>query len=244
MIYVGFESILVQEENEKQNPKEYQKYIACSYGYNLVHVDDKFSKPFKTYLGKDAVYSFINNIIMESNSCSEVMKKHFKEGLVLTKEDKDFKNSTICWICGNDYVDNYVKARDHGHITGRYEGSEQRDCNINLKLNLKILVLFHNLKKYDSHLVMEEVDKFNLMINVIPNELEKYMSFNINNNLGIIDSFKFLCSLLELDNNVLVRGKQSYDYMSDFETFQEELLSKENFFNQQKNYCQRILTCS
>ena len=59
-------------------------------------VDGKFSKPFKTYLGKDAVYSFINNIIMESNSCSEVMKKHFKEGLMLTKEDKDFKNSTIC----------------------------------------------------------------------------------------------------------------------------------------------------
>ena len=96
MIYVGFESILVQEENKKQNPKEYQKYIACSYGCNLVHVDDKFSKPFKTYLGKDAVYNFINNIIMESNSCSEVMKKHFNEGLVLTKEDKDFKNSTIC----------------------------------------------------------------------------------------------------------------------------------------------------
>ena len=91
--------------------------------------------------------------------------------------------------------------------------------------------MFHNLKKYDSHLVMQEVDKFNLMINVIPNELEKYMSFNINNNLSFIDSFQFLCSLLELDNNVLVRGKQSYDYMSDFEMFQEELLSKENFFN-------------
>ena len=33
---------------------------------------------------------------MESNSCSEVMKKHFNERLVLTKEDKDFKNSSIC----------------------------------------------------------------------------------------------------------------------------------------------------
>ena len=83
--------------------------------------------------------------------------------------------------------------------------------------------MLHNLKKYDSHLVMQELDKFNLMINVIPNELEKYMSFNINNNLSFIDSFQFLCSLLELDNNVLVRDKQSYDYMSDFETFQEEL---------------------
>ena len=49
-----FESTLVLEDNEKQNPEEsytikYQKHIACSYGYKLVCVDDKFSKPFKTY---------------------------------------------------------------------------------------------------------------------------------------------------------------------------------------------------
>ena len=65
--YTEFESILVPENNEKQNQEEpytkkYQKYIACSYesyGYKLVCVDDKFSKPFKTYLGKDAIYNFI-----------------------------------------------------------------------------------------------------------------------------------------------------------------------------------------
>ena len=53
-IYAYFESILVPEDNRKQNPKgfytnKYQKHIACSYGYKLVCVDDKFSKHFKTY---------------------------------------------------------------------------------------------------------------------------------------------------------------------------------------------------
>ena len=33
---------------------KYQKHIACSSGYKLVYVDDKFSKPFKTCLGEDA----------------------------------------------------------------------------------------------------------------------------------------------------------------------------------------------
>ena len=52
IIYANFESILVPEDNGKQTPKELytnkdQKHIACSYGYNLVCVDDKFSKPFK-----------------------------------------------------------------------------------------------------------------------------------------------------------------------------------------------------
>ena len=51
MIYADFESILVPEDNGKQNPNEsytnkYQKHVACSYGYKLVCVDDKFSTPF------------------------------------------------------------------------------------------------------------------------------------------------------------------------------------------------------
>ena len=41
MIYVDFESILVPEDNVKQNPNEsytnkYQKHVACSCGYKLV----------------------------------------------------------------------------------------------------------------------------------------------------------------------------------------------------------------
>ena len=41
IIYADFESILVPENNGKQNPKEsytdkYQKHITCSYGYKLL----------------------------------------------------------------------------------------------------------------------------------------------------------------------------------------------------------------
>ena len=52
-IYPDFESILVSENNGKQNPEEsdtnkYQKHIACSYGFKSVCIDDGFSKPFRT----------------------------------------------------------------------------------------------------------------------------------------------------------------------------------------------------
>ena len=156
------------EDNGKPNPEEsytngYQIYIPCSCGYKLVCADDKFSKPFKTHLGKDAIYNFINSMIEESKNCSDVMKKHFKKELVMTKEDNEnFKNSTKCWICDNDYVDNDVKVRDHSPITGKHRYSAQGDCNINLRLNHKTSVVFYNLKNYDSHLIMQELDKFNL----------------------------------------------------------------------------------
>ena len=80
----------MSENNGKQNLEEsytnkHQKHIACSYGYKLVCVNDMFSKPFKTYLGKDAV----------SKYCCELMKKHFNKEFVMAKGDnEDFKYST------------------------------------------------------------------------------------------------------------------------------------------------------
>ena len=100
-------------------------------------------------------YNFISYMIKENKYCSDMTKKHFNEELEITKTDnEDFENSTKCWICDNDYIYNDVKLRDHCHTTIKYRGSAHRDCNINVKLNHKIPVVFHNLKNYNSHLTM------------------------------------------------------------------------------------------
>ena len=239
------------EDNEKQNPEKSftnkcRKHIACGYGYKFVCIDDKFSKPFKTYLGKAAVYNFINSMIEESKYCSEVMKKYFNKELAITKEDnEDFKNTTKCWICDNAYVDNAVKVRHHCHVNVKYRGSAHRDCNINLKLDHKISTVFHNLKNYDSHFFVQQIDKSNLKINVIPNGLEKCIGVSLDilvkNLRFVIYDFKYLSQ--EFDNNVLdlVKQKGFYqcEYMSDFEKFKEELSSEEKFHSSltdKKNY--------
>ena len=79
--------------------KQITKHIACNYGCKLVYVNDTFSKPFKIYLGEEVVYNFINNMIEESKYCTDMMKKHFNQERVMTKEDNgDFRNSAKCWI--------------------------------------------------------------------------------------------------------------------------------------------------
>ena len=50
--------------------------------------------------------------------------------------------------------------RDHCHITGKYRGSAHNFCNLKLRLNpeyIKIPVIFHNLKGYDSHFIMQKI---------------------------------------------------------------------------------------
>ena len=122
-----------------------------------------------------------------------MIKKHVNKELGLTKEgNKDIKNSTKCWICDTDCTDDDVKVRDRCHITRKYKSSAHRNCNINVKLNRKISVIFHDLQKlwFPSYYVRT----INLKTNVIPSGLEKYMSFSINNKLIFIDEFQFLVS--------------------------------------------------
>ena len=53
---------------------------------------------------------------------------------------------------------------------GNIKGSAHSDCNIDLKFIRKIRIVFHNLKKI---ILMQELGKFNLERNGMPNGLEK-----------------------------------------------------------------------
>ena len=121
----------------------------------------------------------------------------------------------------------------------------------------KVPVIFHNLRGYDSHLIFNELDKFDVKIKVIPNGLEKYMAFFLNKNLVFIDSMQFMNSSLEkLDKNLsdddfkylteefgsknleLLKQKDAYLYqcMDSFKRFGEEKLpDKKSFYSSVKD---------
>ena len=86
----------------------------------------------------------------------------------MSAEDEErFQSSSKCWVCDKlfDVGDN--KVRDHCHVTGKYRGSAHWRSNANLKLTKKVPIIFHNLKSYDSHLIMQEIGKFDVKLNVI-----------------------------------------------------------------------------
>ena len=72
---------------------------------------------------------------------------------------------------------NEEKVRHHCHVTGKVRDATHWKCNINFQLTKKVAVIVHNLRDYDSHLIFNELDKFDVKIKVIPNGLEKYMAF-------------------------------------------------------------------
>ena len=119
----------------------------------------------------------------------KITKNYLIKNLIMSAEDKErFQLSNICWICNKLFDVQDKKARDHCHILRKYRGSAHWDCNINLKLTKNVLVTFHNSRGYDSHLIMQEIGKFDIKVSVIPNGLEKCAAFTINKNVVFIDS--------------------------------------------------------
>ena len=75
-------------------------------------------------------------------------------------EERTFGTPCKCHICGKAYTKTDTLIRDHCHITGNYRRSAHQDCNLKLRINnkeLKIPVIFHNLRGYDSHFIMQEI---------------------------------------------------------------------------------------
>ena len=126
-------------------------------------------------MGKNAAYKFIEAIHKEYEYCKKVMKRHFNKNLIMTEEEEQFQSSKTCWVCEILIENDDEKVRDHCHITGKFRGAAHWSCNINLQLTKKVPVIFHNLRGYDSHLVLCELNNFDVKIDLIPNRLEKYM---------------------------------------------------------------------
>ena len=151
-----------KDKDTRPYTEAYQTHEDCGYGYKVVCCyDDKYSKQTRIYRGENAVYKFMEKMLEEVEYCKTVIKKHFNKPLVMTEVDKqNFETMDGCHICGEKYTDKDVRVRDHCHITGKYRGSAHQECNLKLRIkpeNLKIPIIFHNLRGYDSHFIMQQI---------------------------------------------------------------------------------------
>jgi len=236
VIYADIEALLIPIKNEKQNLNNSytihtQKHEACSIGFKVVCSENgKFSKPFKMFRGKDAIPKFFESLFEEEKEIIEHMKTFKKTDMIMTLPQRDEYNlATNCYVCDGAFTEDNRKVRDHCHVSGKYRGAAHDKCNLQLKLSSEIPVIFHNLKGYDTHHLMLKLGEFHKNIKVVPNNMEKYISFSIGTtrkewddklhtmvdkerfNLKFIDSFGFMpSSLSKLVENLKSSGPDNF----------------------------------
>jgi len=71
-------------------------------------------------------------------------------------------------------TDDY-KVRDHDHLTGGSRGAAHNSCNLKYSWrHYKLPVIFHNLKGYDSHLILKAFEKHTVKLVVFQHQLKNF----------------------------------------------------------------------
>jgi len=259
IIYADFESLTTKIHSTSQDPshsstEKLQKHEACGFSYIVVSDRDDYCKPPVVYRGENVVETFLDMLLKEQQRIETLLKDIIPMQLT-DEEEQEFQDATHCHICNEELGADRV--RDHCHIMGTFRGASHSSCNLNFQFTGRTAVVFHNLRGYDSHHIMQGLGKYDdKSINCIPNNMEKYISFSLGK-LDFIDSLQFMnASLQKLVSNLAKEGDQKftllkryvdadkvplllrkgvypYDYMDDIAKFAErQLPPKAAFYSQ------------
>ena len=110
----------------------------------------------------------------------------------------------VCCICHNKNrpfdpdQDDWRTVHDNDHVTGYFIGAAHNLCNKRRRVVFQIPCFMHNLRGYDSHLIVQCFTLFpEREIRVIGQSMEKYMDIGWGKNLVFRDSFQHLSFSLE-----------------------------------------------
>ena len=212
VMYADFESILVKQENMDGVANEpwtnkIQIHVADGFAVFIKSIDPDFYKEPYIYTGPNAAEHFIDYVVSQE----EEIRNIYEEPLPIPDLDQlqrdEFDNATECYLCRGAFVTdqsskdfrNKKKVLDHCHVTGVYRGAAHSICNLNLKIDpktIKVPVIIHNLKGYDSHLILSAVKPRHGEVKCIASNTEHYTSFSIGG-VTFLDSCQFMQSSLD-----------------------------------------------
>ena len=235
VVYADFESFIkpidtCHPNNEESYTNKYQKHTPSSFCYHIKCFDDSlYQQEPVTFTAEnetdDVAQIFVDTL--EQNIKDIYNQFKFSKKMIFTKKDETlYKSTTTCHICEgaegefrrNEIDDdNYIKVRDHCHLTGKFRGAAHNKCNLAYRIPTFYPVLFHNLTGYDSHLFIKKLRSVvdGETITCIPNNEEKYISFSkkivvdkftdektgnevdVKRELRFLDSFRFMPSSLD-----------------------------------------------
>ena len=205
VIHADFESFLCKvegPENLHSSLHIYERHIPSGFAYHIV-------SPV-VYRGPNIIDEFLKRLKTESDKIASILSTVVPMKLS-PEEELSFSTIEKCYLCGE--LLGVDRVRDHDHLTGKFRGAVHNECNLKLQFrsskrgmpSFYIPVIFHNLRGYDGHFILkgfkrDVFEKGN--INCIPNNMERYLSFTIDN-LRFIDSLQFMnASLDKLSSNL------------------------------------------
>ncbi len=186
MVYADWECSLLKTHEEGKT----HRHKANSCGFYFLCTFDASRNKYYEFKGDDCTTEMILKLKEIAKDCIAEMRKNTE--MYLTKEeDVTHIEATQCVLCNEDFTVSNAKVRDHDHRTGEYRGACHNKCNINYFQNRYLPIFVHNLRGYDSHIILKqafEIVEKKERIHATPQSTEKFITFSIGD-LNFKDSF-------------------------------------------------------
>ena len=86
----------------------------------------------------------------------------------------------------------------HCYLTEEFRRLAHKSYYFNFKLPSKSQVFFfHSVKSSDGHLIIQEIGKLGVGVDAFPLRIEKFMQFNLANQLKVCGYFQFMSISVE-----------------------------------------------
>ena len=158
-------------------------------------------------------------VMIEENDIIEIKKEAVKKvnriiilkKVTAKKDQEQAKAQVNCYFCEKPLLQKNFRdaVKDHCHMTGAYLGAAHNECNLKMRIKHttdQIPIVFHNLRGYDAHHLMQAMSNLQKEVKCIANNMEKYITFSVGG-LHFIDSLNFLQG--SLDSLVRATPKES-----------------------------------
>ena len=210
--------------SNNEDDKSYARHVPSGFCYIVVSSSEKFSKKPVTYTGENVVETFFDRMLEEEKAIEDILKRKAK--IIYTDGNRAaFLAADECYSCGQKFDSSAsgggkIKVRDHDHLTGEYRGAAHKDCNLKMRISesnplhkfgFGIPIVFHNLRGYDGHLLMDCIGKYKgRKLECIAKSSDKFLTFSTGP-LKFIDSLAFLsASLDKLVNNLAKKDSDKF----------------------------------
>ena len=275
VIYADFEAILEEvDDDENKSTRKINKHVPCGFARLTTSSCEKYNKEeVVVYSGRDCMSKFFQHIHSEQLRINKILNEIVPMKELTPQQIRDYRNAKKCYICDEEFSadqddKNRAENRDHNHLDGLYIGPACARCNLSRKYKqatrpkknkpatYEIPIFFHNLRGYDSHILLEHFPELTSKdrVNCIATNFEQFLTFSYRG-LKFVYSYQFLkASLSVLAENLKKSGNEKfvhtkrhfdehfemvtrkgvycYSYMTSFEKFDEtELPPIECFYN-------------
>ena len=191
VIYADFEYIFEPLGRQAKQTTYSQHHKVCAATTILCSIFGKYNQLTVIKVGDNALTEFLDVLIELNTAIVEELWTNRPMKRMSAQKREWYENATQCYICRHAFEENDPKGpkvRDHDHITGFFVCAEHRQCNVERFVSFRIPVFL----LYDGHLIVHEFGKrLDRQIEVIGQNMEKYLQVEWGNNMVFRDSLQF-----------------------------------------------------